>query len=87
MHQHDVMRSVDAAEAVIVVMDDGVEMAVAAQGDELDGVAILRPRIDVGCKRSWRDEIQLARLRILPPLAGAQRAMEAAVFQSRALKS
>ena len=48
VHQHDVTGAVDSAKPVIVVVDGRVELPIAAQGNQLHHVTLIRRHIDIG---------------------------------------
>src|ERR1700712_1398150 len=47
MHQDHVARAIDTAEPVIVIINRCVKLTVAAQGNQLQYVTLIRPHIDI----------------------------------------
>jgi hypothetical protein len=57
VHQDDLARSINAAEAIVITVYRSVELTVAAQRHELKDISRLRLRIDIGGQRGRHDEI------------------------------
>jgi hypothetical protein len=77
MHQDDMARTIDPAKTVVIIVDRGIELSVAAQRDQLHHVALLRRDIDIGGQRCWRNKIGLAGLCFPLALARAERPVKA----------